>query len=502
MDNNQQIHPKRPYDVYACNQSHEEFLMDIDKLEFCNQDELLIDAQTKERETPSKKLYVSPKRGNRDRFFPNRANSLLENGLFSVFNSNSDSNHARLLREVLLGKEPQRLFSYSATDSHRKRMPQISSFYDYYDTYLRHGKSSLPKVYKIHDDRVLDAPGLYSDYYSHLLSCSKNNMFTTLESNDEYRIYCCTKLEDLNHQVFSSDPMPHSVIPASIKSFGENAVVSGWSDGILRKHTLRAEKLEKISEWRLNNETLKLNCIARIDQNSMWAASFDGYIFQVDARVGEPIAYFESRNNVSQRDFLIGVDFNRSNLIAFGTSDGYVKIWDIRKVGMSTPVPIYDDYQHKGTGIKSLAFNPNHSKELVSGGGTACSQLVLRNIDKPDDFSTYPMSSQIIGISWMSKPNTFSASSGYSKTVGFFSTRNKRIESLAQHEIKDSFKRNIYMDRIGDRVAIACETYDNNEGLIRMFSVNGLNNASKGSLDSFHPPLGNILTTTGPFTIR
>lgn len=305
-----------------------------------------------------------------DRFIPNRANSLLEHGLFCARSMNISSEHSAKVRETLLGPEVKNLFSYSPKKDLQNKMNSISPLHALREAYLQNHHCTIQRKYKIKLNKTLDAPGLYPDYYAHLLSCSKsNNLFIPLMDGEQCIVHCTSLLYSSHNTVISSRPMPQSIYPSSIKTLDDVDVVSGWNDGSLRKHTLTSTELVENSVIQLSSTPMTLNCVAPIDAHNLWVGSAEGLIFQIDTRVAGPVGQFASYSNSSERLKLSGVGYNQVHHIAFGTYDGYVKVWDIRMVGQFQNRPFFTDYVHKGTGIKNVTFNPNQPEELMTGGG-------------------------------------------------------------------------------------------------------------------------------------
>lgn len=437
-----------------------------------------------------------------DRFIPNRANSLLEHGLFSPQSMSISSAYAVIYRETLLGPEVKNLFSYSPKEDLRNKMNSISPLHAVREAYLQNHPGTFRQKYKIKHNKTLDAPGLFPDYYAHLLSCTKSNkFFIPLLNGHEYIVHCASLLDSSNDNVISSRPIVQSIYPSSINSLNSVDVVSGWNDGFLRKHTLTSTELVESSVIQLSSTPMKLNCLAPIDKHHLWVGSLEGLIFQVDTRVANPVGQFAVDSNSSERLNLSGVGYNQVHHIAFGTSNGYVKVWDIRMVGQSQNRPFFTDSVHNGTGIKSVKFNPNAPEELMTGGGHHCKHIVLRNIQKNQQLASYQMTCQVTGISWLTKPNMFMVSSGFSKTLSFFKRKkNNLLECMDNHVINVDVKRIIYMDGFDENVAVACEGFAD-DGIVCLFSVEGDGNKDKSVLDAHygHP---DFLKTLGSFTIR
>lgn len=437
-----------------------------------------------------------------DRFIPNRANSLLEHGLFSSQSMSISSEYALRSREILLGPEVKNLFSYSPKKDLRNKMKSISPLDALREACLQNYHGAFRQKYKIKNNKTLDAPGLYSDYYAHLLSCSKSNkFFIPLMDGHQCILHCASLLYSSNNEVISSRPMPQSIYPSSINSLNGVDVVSGWKDGSLRKHTLTSTELVEASVIQLSSTPMMLNCLAPIDTHHLWVGSTEGLIFQVDTRVANSVGQFAAYSNPSERLKLSGVGYNQVHHIAFGTNEGYVKVWDIRMVGQSQNRPFFADYVHNGTGIKSVKFNPNAPEELMTGGGKDCKHIVFRNIQNNQQLATYQMTCQVTGISWLTKPNMFMVSCGFSKTLSFFKRKkNNLLECMDNHVINLDVKRTIYMDSFDENVAVACEGFAD-DGIVCLFSVDGYGNKDKSVLDMHygHP---DFLKTLGSFTIR
>ena len=375
-----------------------------------------------------------------DRFIPCRRTSLLDEGLFKPVEK-------KLLTDVLLPRTTT-LFSYQSSiekqrDSFSSPVERLTGIRSQNNFDFKPRPHYAFKLYKL-----LDAPGLHSDFYAHLLSFSKKDqIFITLKDDDHFKIVSCNP--EKNYNTSFSEPIRVGINPCALNAFNDKDVISGWSDGSLRIHTLEPGQLTLKKSFKLQDTTF--NCIQNINENVFWLGSKDGFLSGYDSRQPKLTFRFSTQN------VLVGIAYNYQNLIAVGTNEGNVKIWDVRQPGPT----YYSDALHNNAGIRALSFHPNSPYNLISGGGNSCRRIISRkinsNFNAPCQFET---DGQITGIGFLENKNYFVASTGYTNTLHLMHISNNQLTSLTQINVSlnNPEGRIIYLTTYKNKVIFATDT--------------------------------------------
>ncbi|NBX84554.1 MAG: WD40 repeat domain-containing protein [Gammaproteobacteria bacterium] len=444
-------------------------------------------------------LRKSPE--SRDRFIPNRNTSLYEDGLFA--NHTATTAHSQFLIDSLMGSSPRRIFSYEDTSPQRKKHSDTKTHLTFTERLIGVPPSNFIRyqpvpTYKFRKYKVLDACGLHSDFYYHLLSWSKANRLFTAIKNDmnEFLIYSCNSERSGYSSIYQSAPITYGMNACSVKAMGFADVVTGWNTGHVMIHTVDEARIKPKKNIILMDKSL--NCLEVVGENQLWIGSKEGWLNGYDIRQAKVTIRFESNKDVSlPHDVLAGITFNHEYLVAVGTNLGAIKVWDIRRTGGT---PYFSDALHNQSGVKALAFNPNNPKELVSGGGSSCQNLILRNIEKPDDIpKKINLGCQITGVAWLEKKDHFIATTGFTAQLGLFRKNSMELEALTNISLlsDEAPGRMVYL---AARQNQCVATYDGNETL-NYFSIDGIDNMPR-TLQTGHINTPGFLQSSGPYTIR
>jgi WD40 repeat protein len=444
-------------------------------------------------------LRKSPE--SRDRFIPSRKSSLYEEGLFA--RPKPTTSHSQYVTDCLLGASPKKILSYVHTSPKKAENSEPLTNLSFIErltgvpasNYIRYQPTP---TYKFRKYKVLDAIGLHSDFYYHLLSWSQaNRLFTSLKNDmNEFLIYSCNTERSGSSSIYQSAPIPYGMNACSVKAMGFSDVVTGWNTGNVMIHTVDEARIKPKKNIVLPHQTL--NCLEIVGENQLWIGSKMGWLNGYDLRQAKATFHFESNADVSlPHDVLAGMAFNHEYLVAVGTNLGAVKVWDIRRTGGT---PYFSDELHNQSGVKALAFNPSNTKELVSGGGSSCKHLIIRNTALPDDLPQKTnMGCQVTGVAWLEKKDHLVATTGFSAQVGLFRKNSTGLEALTNISLFTDIApgRMVYL-AVRQNQCVA--TYDGDETL-NYFSIDGLDNVSR-SLQTAHSQTPGLLKSTGPFTIR
>lgn len=462
-----------------------------------------LDNQSVSLENPTLKPH-QPRRANAqklgDRFIPSRLSRGFEWGHNPSFTQ--ESPFSKLLYQRLFGDRPSKVFTFAPSSLHKRPQKNLLMRDDIIEYYTGHqfSKSSPSNIkYKIEPDLILDAPGLYADFYTKLLTHSINNFLYILlmTSEDQYSLFGTQVGSVRNKAIFCSQAMPSLAEPGAVKALGTQKIISSWSDGYFRMHVQGSDDISMESQIIIPEVVGRCNDLAAIDENNLWSCSEYGWVIHLDTRVNQVVSKFQMPDS----EGLGGIGYNQRNHIAVGTDRGLVNVWDVRLTRNSEAAPptYYADDIHYGSQMKCVAFNPNQPSELLTGGGVADQHLALRNIDMYGQSHKFNMSSEVTGIHWMAESHLIMASTGDSNTLYLLKKKSdKRLVCVDQMPLEFPYSDCISdMSGFENQVALACKGYDDNSCL-RFFSVKGLDNTKKLK----ETKTMGLLTTVGPFTIR
>lgn len=434
-----------------------------------------------------------------DRFIPSRLSRGFELGLGSTFTQ--ESPYSKLLYQRLFGDRPSKVFTFAPSSLNKMPQKNLLMRDDIIEYYTGHqfSKSSPSNIkYKIKPDLILDAPGLYADFYTRLLTHSINNILYILlmTSEDQYSLFGTHIGPVKNKTIYCSQAMPSLAQPGAVKALGTQKIISSWSDGYFRMHMQGADGISMVSQTIIPEVVGRCNDLAAIDENNLWGSSEYGWVIHLDTRVNQVVSKFQ----MSDSEGFGGIGYNQRNHIAVGTDRGLVNVWDVRLTRNSEAAPptYYVDDIHYGSQMKCVAFNPNQPSELLTGGGVADQHLALRNIDMCGQSYKFNMSSEVTGIYWMAEPHFIMASTGDSNTLYLLKKNSGKLVCVDQMPLEFPFSDCISdMSGFQNQVALACKGYDDNSCL-RFFSVKVLDNTKKLK----ETKTMGLLTTAGSFTIR
>lgn len=246
-------------------------------------------------------------------------------------------------------------------------------------------------------------PGLTQDFYdSPLLWSSTNRLITGLGLGENSSYIASFSYGKKNSQLFSSG------IPLRLYTLVElnsDTFVASFEDGYLRFYQI--SDLKPISRLLPVGDTI-MRALTPLDKNTLVFADRVGVIRTFDVRESLVKKHVEDEQNPY---YYTGITYNGAHLLALGTNENIVMLWDVRAMGRG---PIHF-HQHHQAAIKGIQFLPDKPHMLLSGGGSACRKLCLWNVLKTEEYTLRETSAQITGIYCLKNyPQYFMTTHGYS----------------------------------------------------------------------------------------
>jgi cell division cycle protein 20 (cofactor of APC complex) len=167
----------------------------------------------------------------------------------------------------------------------------------------------------------------------------------------------------------------------------------------------------------------KEKCVAKIQDHNGRVASlswndyvltsggFDGHVFNHDSRL---IAWNHGKIGefkFHEQDICGLVWSNNGQVLACGSEDTKVTLWDKSGIASSSSRPVQVFTDHKAA-VKAIAWCPWHSNILATGGGKADSTIKLWNYYSGQCSKSLSTNTQVSGLLWSSLTRELISSHG------------------------------------------------------------------------------------------
>ena len=235
----------------------------------------------------------------------------------------------------------------------------------------------------------------------------------------------------------------------------ESHLLLGFGTGLLELWDVQKQKMLKSFQMSVNCRLATMAVLPR-DNFTFLTGNANGEVGMVDIRsknvgnfTGGPLGSGE----------ICGLAVNSSgNKIAAGSNDNNIYICDLRCNSLQLPVlenNNRDVFKLEGhvAAVKALAWHPNKSDILASGGGSADKNLKIWNLTT-DTHSTLCINNQVCGIHWLDENYLTSVQGFCSKSLSILEYDHQRhdlsnvLEMTNIHEkriIGSSFSHDVKM---------------------------------------------------------
>lgn len=285
--------------------------------------------------------------------------------------------------------------------------PRLSERTKYHLTHQR-----LHRNLRLVSGQVLDAPELRNDYYSHPLCYDQNDvLFVALEGavyyqNAQKQVGCVIAPPKSDATAVAEEKYISALSMLGLKgSEATNKLIYTASDhttGIVSY----AEAPRLVYKQALPH--LDKAAIAARDNTTFYVGNAKGTITLQDMR---SVASSAQTWTTPCEQIICNLSYDNSRYLAVGSNDNKVYVYDARQT--SEPFTIFKKHN---AAVRALAFS-HHGEELLSGGGTACTQLYLWRVKSGEIVASKKVGSQLCSVNWLPDSyNYFIATLGYDST--------------------------------------------------------------------------------------
>mmetsp|Transcript_4513 Transcript_4513/g.9186 ORF Transcript_4513/g.9186 Transcript_4513/m.9186 type:complete len:443 (-) Transcript_4513:56-1384(-) len=350
-----------------------------------------------ERRRPATEVCTS------DRFIPSRGSTC---SLLSHLKLEDDENWAprneyqAALSQNVLGKdclENSKVLSYRHKP--QRQDPSQSQLQVLESSGRASSKSSAKagRVVPQNAAKVLDAPRLIDDFYSHPVDWSAVNVVGVALSEDVH-LY--------NHDSGSSD---------RLLSLSDQKLATAirWTGGGI--HLGVGTSTGEVQIWdavhgrqlrTLRSHGERIGALAW-HGHVLTTGSADAEVHHHDVRVREHVV---GRLTGHHADLICGLDYSEAGVLASGGNDNSVCIWE----SASSQSPLHVLREHRAA-VKALRWCPWQRNVLATGGGTADRQVCLWNASNGRLLMSVDTESQVTGVVWGTQERELLTAHGYSR---------------------------------------------------------------------------------------
>jgi len=243
--------------------------------------------------------------------------------------------------------------------------------------------------------KVLDAPGMLDDFYSHPIDWSSQNVVAVALSDMVFLFHAATGSTQKLLQLPSG-----SITTLRWTEAGGHLSV-GASTG-------EVQIWDAVAQRQLRNLRGHAGRVGALAWHSHILSSgcADAEIHQHDVRIRDHLV----SRMISHADLVCGLDYNSEGMLASGGNDNLVCIWETP----SSCVPLHTFTEHQAA-VKAIRWCPWQRHVLATGGGSADRQVCLWNASSGRMLMSTHAESQVTGIIWGQQERELLTAHGYSR---------------------------------------------------------------------------------------
>lgn len=244
--------------------------------------------------------------------------------------------------------------------------------------------------------KVLDAPGIVDDFYSHPVDWSARNILGVALSEMAFLFNAASgateKLMSLSSGNITSLRWTCEGVHLSVGTSGGDVQI--WDAPAQRQ--LRC----------LKGHGGRIGALAWRD-HTLTSGSADAEIHHHDVRVKEHLV---ARLTGAHADLVCGLDYSADGALASGGNDNAVCIWDCS----ASQAPVYTLNEHSAA-VKALKWCPWQRNVLATGGGSADRQVCLWNASNGRLLMSADAESQVTDMVWGQQEKELLTAHGFSR---------------------------------------------------------------------------------------
>lgn len=375
--------------------------------------------------------YQTPtKKGESDRFIPKRSTPLSQ----EIFNLSTEELQSNQDLSVFSEKEQDKLIYSNILEQKILNFDDYDRFYSEKKNLNKSAKSNFKKRskllkfngkkennrinYSFHNAiletnilklikysrripktpyKILDAPGIADDFYTHILDWSKTNILAISLTNSVY-LWKKNKKDAKVIRLCELEKNFYTTIKFSKN--GDN-LLCGDNHGSLDLYDVNLQK--KI--FNINNHKNRICSISFKNENIFSTGSRDKTIKTFDKRTKKLIS-----EHKKHKEEVCGLEWSpKEPYLASGGNENHVYIWDIRK---KNPVQFYNEHT---AAVRALAWSNHHFGTLITGGGNSDKSIKFWNVNSIKSTHTINTNSQVCSLIYSTHFNEFISTHGFSK---------------------------------------------------------------------------------------
>jgi len=244
--------------------------------------------------------------------------------------------------------------------------------------------------------KVLDAPRLIDDFYSHPVDWSARNVVAVALSEMVFLFDAESGQTDRLLALPSGNA-------TALRWMGEGVHLGvGTSAGEVKIWDACAQRQLRS----LRGHSGRIGALAW-HGHVLSSGSADAEIHHHDVRVKDHLV---GRLSGAHTDFICGLDYSTDGVLASGGNDNAVCIWE----SPSASSPLHTLSDHKAA-VKALRWCPWQRQVLATGGGSADRQVCLWNASSGRLLASADAESQVTGVVWGQQERELLTAHGYSR---------------------------------------------------------------------------------------
>jgi len=221
--------------------------------------------------------------------------------------------------------------------------------------------------------RVLDTPGLVSDFYSSPLSCHPKKP-QTLAIALGPSVYIHNLANTTPREICDFENVPR-MLPKTLKWISHDTLALGAYDGSFQCYDVAQERLfRKFYTHPLPHVDCHISSIAVREAGDLFVGNNSSDLVNIDLRASHPNRMLLNIGPICSLAY-------RNEILLAGGGDNVVHVYDTRH--MEAAVPLFS-LAHLA-GVRALCFLPDHNDLFLTGGGLNDKNIRLFDIkkDKP-----------------------------------------------------------------------------------------------------------------------
>jgi len=244
--------------------------------------------------------------------------------------------------------------------------------------------------------KVLDAPGLVDDFYSHPIDWSSRNVVAVALSET---VFLFDASSSRTEKLLT---LPNEGNVTSLRWTGEGLHLSvGTSTGEVQIWDAAVQKQLR----NLRGHGGRIGALAW-HEHMLSSGSADSELHHHDVRVRE---HLTARIKGVHTDLICGLDYSPWGALASGGNDNLVCIWE----NVTSQAPICKLTEHRAA-VKAVKWCPWQRNVLATGGGSADRKVCLWNANGRL-LTSADAESQVTGIAWGPQEKELVTAHGYSR---------------------------------------------------------------------------------------